>query len=545
MGKPRKVEVKKKGLPPEVIVINSLADAEALFDMEKYLIPYLQEEPFFTEISRYINKRSSLSIPTAGIAYNAKEDQFVMYYNPLFFMTLPDVQVFGVIKHELYHFVCRHLTDRRRDPARAHNIASDAAINSLIMKDEGDQRRGKNGELPLPGFAVIPGRRPDPLPDHVKARMTKEQIEYSEKMADFIAAWPPLETTEFYFDSLLEWQKKNPEPKGKECPIHGPNGKLAQKRKQQQSGGTPGGSGEKQEGSGSGGGGGKGEKGDEEQQGSGGKNNEGDNEDEHEHGEGCDHEHDDFSDDECTCGGYDSLDDHSGWDGIPDEQSEYVQSKAQNVVEKAVRVADERQNGWGTVPAHMREAIRKSISNIVNWREVLRHFVGQLVRGRKTTSMKKINRKYPYIHPGMKKGYTARLLVAIDESGSVPNGCVELFFAELMSLTRQVDIDIVSFDAACDPDEIVTWKRGQGMPIYRTRCGGTDFNAPTDVANDPKFRGRWDGIILLTDMMAPKPGPSRIQRAWGIAPGCPISFETEELVFKIEKGEGIKKGSWY
>jgi hypothetical protein len=83
------------------------------------------------------------------------------------------------------------------------------------------------------------------------------------------------------------------------------------------------------------------------------------------------------------------------------------------------------------------------------------------------------------------------------------------------------------------------------MPAYRTRCGGTDFNAPTQVANDPRFRGRWDGFIILTDGYAPKPETSRIQRAWGIAPGCSPEFQTEELLFRIEPGSGIKKGAWY
>lgn len=520
--------MKRKGAEPEIVIIHNLAEADAFFDLDKYLVPYLQEEPFFTEISRYINKRSSLDVPTAAICYNAREDEFTMLYNPLFFAGLPDCQIFGVLKHELYHFVARHLTDRRREPARAHNIASDGAINSLIMKDEGQIRRGRDGELPLPGFAVIPGRRPDPISDLIKKFMTPEQIAYNELMADMIEGWPMLETTEFYFEKMLEFQEKNPEPKGKECPVHGPNGSRAKKRKKQQ---------EQQDEQGEGGGaGGGGKDGEGEDEGSGGSG-------EHKCDENCDHDHD--GDEECTCCGYDSLDDHSGWDDVPDEASEYVRSKAQNVVEKAVRVADERQSGWGSVPAHMRELIRKSVSNIVNWREVLKHFVGQLVRGKRTTSIKKINRKYPYIHPGVKRGYTAKLLVAIDESGSVPNGCVELFFAELMSLTRQVDIDIVSFDAACDPDEIVSWKKGQGMPVYRTRCGGTDFDAPTNVANDPRFRGRWDGFIILTDGYAPKPGPSRIQRAWGIAPGCEPMFQTDELLFKIEKGETLKKGSWF
>ena len=526
MGNPRTISVPKTpGAEPEIIIIRSLADACALFDLDKYLVPYLQEEPFFCEVSRYIAKRPSLAVPTAGICYNPKEEEFQMLWNPLFFCTLPEVQIFGVIKHEFMHFVCRHLTERRRDPADAHNIASDGAINSLIMKDDGNTRHSKNGELPLPGFAIIPGRKPDPIPDAIKKRMTKEQIKWNEMLADLVAGWPELETTEHYFGSMMDFLQQNPKPKGRECPVHGPSGRKR-----------------------------RGENGNQGAQGKG--EGEGDKEEKSEGGGGCGHEHgedgepcdcggDGMPDDECTCDGYGSLDDHSGWDDIPEEVAEYVRSKAQNIVEKAVREADQRSNGWGSVPAHMRELIRKSVSNIVNWREILKHFVGQIVRGRRSTSIKRINRKYPYVHPGVKRGYTAKLLVTIDESGSVPNGCVELFFAELASLTKTVEVDIVSFDCECDPKEIVTWHKGQTMPVYRARCGGTDFNAPTRVANDPRFRGRWDGFCILTDGYAPKPESSRIQRAWGIAPGCSPEFQTDELLFRIEPGAAVKKGSWY
>ena len=40
--------------------------------------------------------------------------------------------------------------------------------------------------------------------------------------------------------------------------------------------------------------------------------------------------------------------------------------------------------------------------------------------------------------------------------------------------------------------------------------GGTCFNAPTNYVNTREF----DGHIVLTDMMAPKPKSSKCQRMW-------------------------------
>ena len=78
------------------------------------------------------------------------------------------------------------------------------------------------------------------------------------------------------------------------------------------------------------------------------------------------------------------------------------------------------------------DAIRKSVSNVINWRNVLRQFVGSITRGGRATSIKRINKRYPYIHPGVKRGYEAKLLVAIDQSGSVDNEMLVEFFGMLL-----------------------------------------------------------------------------------------------------------------
>ena len=42
--------------------------------------------------------------------------------------------------------------------------------------------------------------------------------------------------------------------------------------------------------------------------------------------------------------------------------------------------------------------------------------------------------------------------------------------------------------------------------------GGTCFDAPTKFVNES--RGKYDGMIVLTDMMAPKPKRCRVKRLW-------------------------------
>jgi predicted metal-dependent peptidase len=157
--------------------------------------------------------------------------------------------------------------------------------------------------------------------------------------------------------------------------------------------------------------------------------------------------------------------------------------------------------------------------------------------------MKRINRRYPYIHPGKKRGYTAKLLVAIDQSGSVSNEMLSLFFGELAALTKRVSITILPFDYTVADKDMVEWKKGSNPDIKRVRTGGTDFEAPTRFANDPKNRGRWDGMLILTDGECAKPGPSRVKRGWVLGQGCKLSFPTDEITISIDPNPH-KSGAW-
>ena len=59
-------------------------------------------------------------------------------------------------------------------------------------------------------------------------------------------------------------------------------------------------------------------------------------------------------------------------------------------------------------------------------------------------------------------------------------------------------------DAAIDAAQSV--KNGQGFKWERTRCGGTDFDAVRRYVNDPKRRGKYSAVLIMTDGYAPKMG---------------------------------------
>ena len=84
------------------------------------------------------------------------------------------------------------------------------------------------------------------------------------------------------------------------------------------------------------------------------------------------------------------------------------------------------------------------------------------------------------------------------------------FFAELNTLAKLAEFTVIPFDTQVAEDKVFVWKKNQNRPWERVLCGGTCFDAPTRYVNEHQF----DGHIVLTDMCAPKPIPSKCQRMW-------------------------------
>ena len=66
------------------------------FDLELYIYKLLEDEPFFSALSRRINKSKSTAVSTAGVRVNKERAQFELFYNPEFFAALSDEHKLGV-----------------------------------------------------------------------------------------------------------------------------------------------------------------------------------------------------------------------------------------------------------------------------------------------------------------------------------------------------------------------------------------------------------------------------------------------------------------
>ena len=236
----------------------------------------------------------------------------------------------------------------------------------------------------------------------------------------------------------------------------------------------------------------------------------------------------------------DSLDDHSGWGGDADMDEETKQAmrdvakeRLKQAMKDAVDEVNSNGRGWGTIGAETRKSIQDFITPKVDWRKVLRYFIKTSQRSNKRSTVRRINKRFPYIHSGKKVTRQAKIAVAIDQSGSVSDQMLALFFSELTGLSKLAEFTIVPFDTEVNEDKVWVWKKGKKQTWERVLCGGTDFNAPTDYVNQ---RGDFDGLIILTDLEAPKPKACKCQRMWATIPQYAENpyFTTNERVIIME-----------
>ena len=389
------------------------------FDLKLHLHRLLSDEPFFSAISRRVNKQSSRAIPTAGVTVDKDTLQFKMLYNPDFFEDMEENKIKGVLIHEFYHLIFKHVTSRRPEniPMIVWNIATDLAINSMIGADN------------LPENCCIPGGK---------------QFE----------DYPLGKTAEFYLEMM-----KDDEQFG--------DGKGGFK----------------------------------------------------------DMEGEDGSD-------LGNFDDHGGWDELTEDQRQMVEERAKDIMEKAAKDANNSGRGWGSVSNGIKRDIMERLKTRVNWKKVLRAFIGAAQRADKSNTMRRINRRFPYIHAGRKVNRVANIAISIDQSGSVSDQELNAFFNELNKLSDLATFTVIPFDTRVAEDKVYTWKKGEKRKWERVMYGGTCFNAPTDYVN----KGNFDGHIVLTDLMAPKPKPSRCRRMW-MASKYNVDhmpFKTPERVIAID-----------
>lgn len=224
---------------------------------------------------------------------------------------------------------------------------------------------------------------------------------------------------------------------------------------------------------------------------------------------------------EGDCGG--QFDDHSdfGQGGLSEEDSlgkQIADKKMQDAIAKAANECDfgdgrgGEPKGWGSVSYQTKQMIQDAVRNRfkLSPKKVLASFIKASVAADKKTSVTKRNRRLPGLKFGRRTQHRANIAISIDQSGSVSDELLSKVFTWLSEFAKFATFTVVPFDHQVFEDKVYVWKKGEKRKKERVLYGGTDFNAPTKFVN----KGNFDGHIIITDMLAPKPIRSKCQRMW-------------------------------
>jgi len=233
-----------------------------------------------------------------------------------------------------------------------------------------------------------------------------------------------------------------------------------------------------------------------------------------------------------------TMDDHGNWDGQSNKQQQAgeqsaARAEAKRVTQQAKNDALKGGRGWGSVSQEMQSEIEKFIDTTIDWRMVLASIIKRSRRANKRSTVKRLNHRYPYIHAGRKVTRNPKIAISIDQSGSVSDKLLSAFFGELNSLARWATFTVIPFDHEVDSTKVYEWKQGANRATERVLCGGTNFDAPTDWVAE---NGPFDVHFILTDMGAPKPNRSKVERHWIVD-----STAFDKPYFNPDRGEKIIK----
>ncbi len=201
-------------------------------------------------------------------------------------------------------------------------------------------------------------------------------------------------------------------------------------------------------------------------------------------------------------GGDGQFDGHGGWGNIPEELRDILRENVRELVSQGVKNAH-RAGQWGSIPSSTSAQIEALLKHELDWKAILRMFLGRARSQDRNSTIKRINKRAPYMMPGVKRSTVANFLWAIDQSGSVSDENVQRGLAEAFACSKEGKIDIVNFDTEIDMSSFKTVQNGQGFKWERTRCGGTDFNAVSEFLNRQENRGKYSAVVIFTDGYAP------------------------------------------
>lgn len=195
--------------------------------------------------------------------------------------------------------------------------------------------------------------------------------------------------------------------------------------------------------------------------------------------------------------------------------------------DKIVRAAAEesmRTNKWGSVSQELQSEVAARLNKSVDWKSILQRFVRYSITSTRTSSFKKINRRYRWQHPGYRREYEAKVAVSIDMSGSMSDEVLSDIAGQLNMLSEIVEFTVIPFDTVVAKDHIYVWKKGQKFnTIERPVCGGTDLQPAIDYVDQSSEN--FSAHLIFSDLYAEIPGRPKVQSIFFVPEGGNQEFD--------------------
>jgi predicted metal-dependent peptidase len=156
----------------------------------------------------------------------------------------------------------------------------------------------------------------------------------------------------------------------------------------------------------------------------------------------------------------------------------------------------------------------------IDWKTMFKRFLTGRGRMQIRATYKRESRRYDG-YPGHKRSVGLRVLIALDESGSISNDQLQTFFNELMAVNRitNAQILVTEFDTECTkPIPAEEYRHVK----KREKSGGTDFRPVFALADSLKV----PLVVIFTDGDGPAPDHANQKVLWVLTKGAkqPSSF---------------------
>lgn len=162
----------------------------------------------------------------------------------------------------------------------------------------------------------------------------------------------------------------------------------------------------------------------------------------------------------------------------------------------------------GIVPGEFKQSLDNILKNrvqVLNWKQVLRMYLGANSDSYIKRTLKKPNKRFGENVPAIRRKYKRKILVAIDTSGSVGDDQVMKFFAQIeFMVDENTKVDVLQFDAKVQ--NVTAYDEFKKRPTIYGR-GGTQFQPVIDHYNERN--NEYTVCIVLTDGYASTPKKSK------------------------------------